>query len=105
MQLTDEDRAWFTTLITTLIRQSEERTDRRMESRFEASELKTKEAIEASENRLLIAFQKWASPLEMKVRAHGMAIGAFDGEKENSIEQAARLADLERRVSRLEKAS
>jgi hypothetical protein len=34
-----------------------------------------------------------------------MAIGAFEGEKANSIEQAAKLAELERRISRLEKAS
>jgi hypothetical protein len=76
-----------------------------MASLFEAGEQKTKEAIEASENRLLIAFHKWARPLEMPIRAHSMAIGAFDGEKENSFEQAAKLTDLERRVSKVEKES
>jgi hypothetical protein len=43
--------------------------------------------------------------LEIRVRAHSMAIGAFDGEKENSIEQSKKLIEFERRISRLEKAS
>ena len=105
MQLSDEDRNWFTTVFTSLIAASEERTARLITASIAESEARTKEAIEATENSLLTAFHQRASPLEIKVRAHGMAIGAFEGEKENSIEQAKKLIELERRIAKLEKAS
>jgi hypothetical protein len=105
MQLTDEDRTWFTTVITTLISQSEARTTAQITSQIQAGEQRTAEAIEASENRLLRAFQDWASPLDTRVRAHGMAIGALEGEKSSYIEQAKKLIEIERRLEKLEKAS
>jgi len=105
MQLTDEDRNWFTTLITTLISQSEARTTNQLTNQIHASEQRTALAIEASENRLLVEFHKWASPLDTRVRAHGMAIGALEGEKSNYLDQAKKLIEIERRLEKLEKAS
>jgi len=40
-------------------------------------------AIEASENRLPIAFHDWASPIEVRVKSHSHALRVFDRENEN----------------------
>jgi hypothetical protein len=99
-------------LVATQIRASEERTAHLIAGEIGTNHIVTQAAIkavvdeidrriEASENRLLIAFHQWASPLDIKVRAHSMAIGAFDGEKENSIEQARKLEELRRTTAEL----
>jgi hypothetical protein len=49
--------------------------------------------------------RSWFTTLDTRVRAHGMAIGPFEGEKANYIEQAKKLLELERRLEKLEKAS
>jgi hypothetical protein len=68
MTLTDEDRNWLSSLITTLIAQSEERTAasiRESEQRTGqavTAAIEAIEATEATETRLLTEFHKWASP-------------------------------------------
>ena len=91
MQLTDEDRNWFTTLITTLISQSEARTTNQLTNQIHASEQRTALAIEASENRLLVEFHKWASPMEQRMRSHRELLRTLDLETERLDERVAKL--------------
>jgi len=94
MALTDEDRSWFTTLVTTLIRQSEERTAVKFEAvdrRIDAVELRMRGALEATENRLLTEFHKWASPLDARMRTHTAAIRALDLENEPLSDRVSKL--------------
>ncbi|HZL56267.1 MAG TPA: hypothetical protein VFC21_04265 [Bryobacteraceae bacterium] len=88
--LTEDDKQWIANALSGALRESEERTAA---------------AIEATETKLLTAFHQWASPLETRVRSHSLAIQAFDGQNENSIDTARKIADLESRVRKLEKAS
>ena len=78
MALTDEDRNWFSTLVTALIRQSEERSDAKLVAAERRIKEELKDAIEATENRLLTEFHKWASPLDPRMRTHTAAIRALD---------------------------
>jgi hypothetical protein len=73
MSLTDEDRPWIV-------------------AQLQASELRLRADIEATETKLLRAFHNWASPVEMRVRSHSAALRAMDVEIES----------LSNRVSKIE---
>lgn len=116
MNLNEEDRIWIATTIRTEFKQSELRTaevfDHKLKQTAEAfdqklheSEIRTAEALERLETKLLTAFHQWASPIEIRVRAQALALRAFDQETENSIDRERRMAELEARVRKLEKAS
>jgi hypothetical protein len=110
MSLTNEDKEWIAALfsrqLTNFASNFATKEDlANFATKEDLANFATKEDLERMETKLLTAFHQWASPLEVRVRAHSMAIGAFDGEKENSIEQAKKLIELERRISKLEKAS
>jgi hypothetical protein len=102
MQLTDEDKAWLSGLITTLNRQTEERntaaireSEQRTAAAIRESEQRTTAAIaaavEASETRLLTAFHQWASPMDARVRTHAAAIRALDLETEALSDRVTKL--------------
>lgn len=68
MSLTNEDRNWI------------------------AAELaKVHARIEHVETSLLTEFHKWASPLEMRVRSHSLALRALDLETEALAERITKL--------------
>ena len=91
MALTDEDRNWFTTMVTALIRQSEERSDAKLVAAERRIKEELKDAIEATENRLLTEFHKWASPLDPRMRTHTAAIRALDLENEALSDRISKL--------------
>jgi uncharacterized protein YukE len=78
MQFTDEDKIWLSTLLTTLIGQSEARTA---------------QAIQDSETRLLTAFHEWASPMGQRMRTHREALRALDLQIEEIASRVKRLED------------
>jgi hypothetical protein len=90
MSLTNDDKNWIASAIASA-----------------TGELSTQltAAIERVETSLLTEFHKWASPMESRVRSHSLALRALDQETENSIDRDRKIAELEARVRKLEKAS
>ena len=84
--LTDEDKAWLTTLVDTKINKA-----------VDGLRMEMLEAIEASETRLLTEFDKWASGNELKMRSSRDAIHALEIEMDLLKD---RLQTLENRLMR-----
>ena len=69
MPLTDDDKKWLTDTFV------------------------TKEELRDMETRLLTAFQRWASPVEMRQRTHAAAFKAVDAEIEYLQDRVKKLEE------------
>lgn len=72
MSLTDEDRNWI-------------------KNEIKESEARLAAVVERVETSLLTEFHKWASPMEMRVRSHSLALRALDLETEALAERIDKL--------------
>jgi hypothetical protein len=84
---------------------TEDRLKHLISEAIAASEQRTAEAIERTETKLLTAFHQWASPVDARVRSLGLALRALDQEGESDLDRDRKIADLELRVRKLERAS
>ena len=72
--LSEEDKTW--------IKELRDQDRQWVREQLEAVELRFSEKLEKVETTLLTEFHKWASPQEMRLRTHTMAIRALDDEME-----------------------
>lgn len=85
MSLTEADKQWIATLVTSQIERSEERVASRMEQ--------VAARIEHVETALLTEFHKWASPMEMRVKSHSMVLRTLDMEIDSINERVTKLEE------------
>lgn len=72
MPLTDEDKAWIKDALAEL------RTEMKAD-------------LEKVETNLLTAFHQWASPVDMRMRAHNATLRALDAEQEALADRVKKL--------------
>ena len=116
MSLTDEDKAWIASQLTTLhtditgridVLRTEltERVDglrteltgrvdglrTGLTERIHSLRIELIDRIEKTETTLLTEFHKWASPVELRQRSHAAAMRAFDAELEAVSDRVTKL--------------
>src|SRR5882672_4991302 len=112
MGLTDDDKQWFSNMVSDAVSSSEKRlataiadSDKRGGAELaavkaelaavkaELSEVKAElsASIERVETSLLTEFHKWASPLEMRMRSHSATLRTLDLELEAISDRVTKL--------------
>jgi len=76
MNLNEDDKKWFEALLDT---------------KLERPRVALEASIMNTETRLLTESHKWASPTELRIKSHVMAIRAIDLELEDPKERVTRL--------------
>ena len=127
--MTEDDKIWFITQLTKVIQASEDRTliyfDKAIQASEERALIYIDKAIQASEQRmltyidkaiqaseervteqmrniettLLTEFQKWASPVDMRLKTHTATLRAVDAEIEYLSGRVKDIEDNQKRAS------
>jgi hypothetical protein len=101
--MTEEDKIWFAGFIDKAIQASENRMMRSIEAyvdkAIQASETRMMEQMRSIETTLLTEFQKWASPIEMRIKTHTATLRAVDAEIEYLSDRVKNIEDNQRKAS------